>query len=75
MMCIPIASKRVGNHIRATYVHATIDGLPLLSNGAVNTVFSVGSVQRGYKKCLAGAEKSNAGSAQWRPDVSNGILK
>jgi hypothetical protein len=59
--CIPIARQRVGKHIPATHLPATI-GRPLLGNGQVNThswqhniVFSVGSVQSGYK-CSAGQE-------------------
>jgi hypothetical protein len=58
--CIRIARKRVGRHIPATHMNATI-GHPLLGNGPVNThswqpnaVFSVVSVQSGYKKCSAG---------------------
>jgi hypothetical protein len=39
--CIPIARQRLGKHIPATNVHSKI-GCPLLGNGVVNTVFSLG---------------------------------
>jgi hypothetical protein len=57
--CIPIARQQVGKHIPATHEQATIGRL-LLGNGAVNRLrqqcelFSVGSMQIGYKKCSAG---------------------
>jgi hypothetical protein len=52
--CILIARQQVGRHIPATHMHAIIEGHPLLGNGGVNTVFSVGSVQSVYKKFSAG---------------------
>jgi hypothetical protein len=60
--CILIARQRVGKHIPATLVHATI-GHPLLGKEAVNTVFSVGSVSRSYK----GTEKT------WRNSKRQGV--
>jgi hypothetical protein len=52
VMCIAIARQRHGKHIPATNMHATIRGYPLLGNGAVNTVFSMGSDPRLYNKSL-----------------------
>jgi hypothetical protein len=49
VMCIPIATQRLGKHIPAIHVQATIEGHPLLGNRAVNMVFSVSSVPRSYK--------------------------
>jgi hypothetical protein len=48
--------QHFGKHIPVTHVHATTEGHPLLGNGAVNTVFSVGSVHSGYKNFSAGHE-------------------
>jgi hypothetical protein len=61
--CTPIARQRIAKHISATNVNATIEGYPLLGNEPLNmhsrqekTVFSVKSVQSGYKKCSVGRE-------------------
>jgi hypothetical protein len=40
VMCIAIARQRLGKHITATNVQATIE-YPLLGNGTENTVLSV----------------------------------
>jgi hypothetical protein len=53
-MCIPIPRQWLDKHISSTNVNAKIKGYPLLGNGAVNTVFSVGSVPSSYK----GTEKT-----------------
>jgi hypothetical protein len=50
--CIPIAKQRLGKHIPATNVHATIEGYLSLRNGAVNTVFSITSDPRLYNESL-----------------------
>jgi hypothetical protein len=42
----PTARQRLDKNIPATNVHATIEGYPLVGNGVVNTVFSMGSVPR-----------------------------
>jgi hypothetical protein len=57
---LPIARQLVGNHIPETQKHSTTDERPILGNGGGNThsrqwkmMFSVGSMQSGYKKCSA----------------------
>jgi hypothetical protein len=68
--CISMDRQRVGKHIPATQVHATIEGHPLLDNGQINThfrkektVFSVGYVPRNYKRTQSedkGVENSSS---------------
>jgi hypothetical protein len=74
--CLPISRHRLGKHIPATNVHATI-GYPMLGNGAVNTVFSVGSVPRSYNgtemkrrstaEYTTVVERSRVDSRNWQP--------
>jgi hypothetical protein len=56
--CIPIARQRVGKDFPAIQAHVTIEGHPLLDNGPVNTVYSMGSMPRSYK----GTEKTRRSS-------------
>jgi hypothetical protein len=48
----PTARQWIGKNIPATNVHVTVEGYLLLGNGAVNTVFYMGSVPRLYNEIL-----------------------